>query len=61
MKTKIVGWLIVGVAGIKIAIDALNGGTFDIALHWEEMVTALAGTGLVFLRSGVSKAAKGQS
>lgn len=61
MKTKIVGWLIVLMSVVKIAIDALDGGSFNISMHWEELTTALAGAGLVFLRSGVSKAAKGQS
>lgn len=57
-RTKIVGYLIVTMAVIKIAVDALDGGGFDISAHWEELTAALAGAGLVFLRSGVSKAAK---
>lgn len=54
-RTKIAGYLIALVAVIKIVIDAINGGSFDISANWEELSGALGGLGLVFLRSGITK------
>lgn len=56
-KTKVVGYLIVALAFIKVAVDALDGGGFDFQGHFDEVAAALGGIGLVFLRSGVDKAA----
>ncbi len=62
MKTKLVGYLILVVSLLKIAIDALNGGDFDVMGHFDEVAAALGGLGLVFLRGGVTKeAAKAQA
>ncbi len=55
-RTKIVGYLIILLAVVTTAIDALNGGGFDVQAHFNEIAAALGGAGLVFLRSGVDKA-----
>jgi hypothetical protein len=54
-KTKITGILMLISAAIGVAIDALNGGGFDWAGNWAKLDTALAGAGLVFLRTAISK------
>ena len=56
-RTKIVGYLIVALAVLSLVKDALDGGPFDLNAHFNEVVAALGGVGLVFLRSGVDKAA----
>ena len=55
MKTKIVGYLIVLVAVVNFVIDVLNGGGINFAQHFDTISAALAGAGLVFLRSAVQK------
>ncbi len=54
-RTKIAGYLIVAVAVLKTAVDAINGDGFSFMAHLDEISTALAGVGLVFLRDAVAK------
>lgn len=54
-KTKIVGYLILAVAILKTAQDALDGNGFNWAAHFDEIYAALTGAGLVFLRSAIDK------
>jgi hypothetical protein len=54
-KTKIIGYLIVVLAVLKMAVDLLDGNGFDLNLHFNEIAAALGGAGLVFLRSAVDK------
>lgn len=56
-KTKVVGYLLIVLAVLKAVIDALDGNGFEIQSHFEEVMAALGGAGLIFLRSGVDKAA----
>ena len=54
-RTKITGWLLVAVAVLNTAVDLLNGNGFDLSAHISDLVTALSGAGLVFLRDAVAK------
>lgn len=54
-KTKLVGYLLILLAVVKAAIDALDGSGFDISAHFNEVALALSGAGLVFLRGAISK------
>ena len=54
-KTKIVGYMIIAVAVLNTAIDALNGGGFDFITHVKDLDAALTGAGLVFLRDAIHK------
>lgn len=56
-RTKIVGYLLIVSAVIEAVIDALNGGGFNFQLHYDGFVAALTGAGLIYLRSGIDKAA----
>lgn len=56
-KTKIVGYLMILIAALETVVDALNGGGFNLQGHFDAIIAALAGAGLIFLRSGVDKAA----
>lgn len=55
-RTKIVGYLMILIAALETVVDALNGGTFNLQAHFDALMAALAGAGLIFLRSGVDKA-----
>ena len=54
-KTKVVGYLMVAVAFLNFLIDLLDGNGIDFHRHFETIATALAGSGLVFLRSAIQK------
>lgn len=54
-RTKIAGYLLIAVAVMQTAIDALNGGGFELSAHLNEIATALSGAGLVFLRQAIDK------
>ncbi len=54
-RTKIVGYLMVVIALLNFAVDALNGGGIDFAHHFNTISAALGGAGLVFLRDAVGK------
>lgn len=54
-KTKVAGYLLLVASVLKIAVDALNGGSFDIGGHFNEFMGALQGAGLVFLRDAMQK------
>lgn len=57
-KTKVAGYLLIGVAVLNTAVDLLNGGDFNLSLHVSDLVTALSGAGFVFLRDAISKISK---
>lgn len=54
-RTKVVGWLIVVGALVKVAIDALDGNGFNFSANYDAIAGALAGAGFVFLRDAVGK------
>lgn len=54
-KTKMVGVLMVIVAVIKTAADAMNGGGFNPMDHLNEIDMALQGLGIFFLRHAMQK------
>ncbi len=54
-KTTITGYLIMAAAVLKTVIDLIDGNGFDLTAHYNELVAALGGAGLVFLRSAVAK------
>jgi len=56
-KTKIVGYLVIAASVLKAVIDGLDGNGFNIQAHFDELMAALGGAGLIFLRAGVDKAA----
>jgi hypothetical protein len=57
-RTKIIGYLLVLAAVVRIAVDALDGGEFNFSSHWAEFTQALAGAGVVFFRSAIEKLEK---
>lgn len=54
-RTKMMGYLIVIVSLLNTVIDIFNGNGFDLSTHLNEIIAALGGAGLVFLRSAVEK------
>jgi hypothetical protein len=54
-RTKIAGYLIIAIAVLNTAVDALNGGGFDLTLHINDLILALGGAGFVFLRDAIEK------
>lgn len=54
-RTKIIGALIVAVAVIQVAVDALDGGGFNLGGHIDSIMVALGGAGLYTLRDAVKK------
>jgi hypothetical protein len=56
-RTKVVGYLVFAIAVLSLVKDIFDGGGFDLNAHFNEIIAALGGVGLVFLRSGVDKAA----
>lgn len=54
-RTKVVGYLIIAGAVIKMATDALDGGGFDLAHHADDVLAALAGAGFVFFRDALGR------
>lgn len=55
MGTKIVGYLMIAVALLNVAIDALNGGDFNIQKHIDSVALALTGAGFVRVRKAIDK------
>ncbi len=55
-KTKVIGYLIVAIAILNLAKDLLDGGSFDLNSHINQIQDGLFGAGIVFLRSGIDKA-----
>lgn len=58
MRTKMAGYLMIMIAILTGIADFLNGGQFDLNQHFQQVIAALSGAGLIFLRSGVDKAKK---
>lgn len=54
-KTKVVGYLMVAVAVLNVAIDVLNGGGFDFNSHINSVLGGLTGAGLVSARLAIDK------
>ncbi len=54
-KTKIVGYIMIAMAVLATAKDALDGGGFDFSTHINDLVLALNGAGFVFLRDAIAK------
>jgi len=54
-KTKIAGYLILGASVLKILADVFDGGGFDLASNYNELIIGLSGAGLSFLRDGIQK------
>lgn len=54
-RTKIAGILLVVVAVLHTAIDVLDGSGFDLSAHVSDVIAALNGAGLYFLRDAIAK------
>lgn len=57
-RTKILSVLIFLVSIFNVAIDLLNGGSFSLKLHYEEVVGALIGLTSLTQRLAVQKVQK---
>ena len=55
MKTRIIGYLLLLVAVLNFVIDILNGGGLNLSQHFDSLLAALNGAGLIFLRNAVAK------
>lgn len=54
-KTKIVGILIIVAAVLKTVVDAIDGNGFEIMSHWNDVVAALVGAGIITGRQAITK------
>ena len=54
-RTKITGYVMLTIAILSIIVDALDGNGFNLSGHFDAIIAALGGAGLVFLRDGVQR------
>ncbi len=54
-RTKIIGILLLASAVVSVAVDLLDGGPVDFQKHYDSIVTALGGAGLITLRAAIDK------
>lgn len=57
-KTKIAGYLMVLAALINFLIDLFNGGGVDFNHHYNSVMGALGGSGLIYLRKSIERLEK---
>lgn len=57
-RTKIVGYLMIVIALASFIKDVLDGDGINFQGHFDAIMAALGGAGLVFLRDAVAKVTK---